>query len=236
MNARLRRLFVKFDLTITTAMKQLFLIILFAALISSCASQSQLIETNDPYKKIENAKLVQYVTAKPDDSEMRLSNGSYELTSVYLYEGSENGQSAVSLALKMEIPVRTDELDSVIFIDIDGEKIRMIANDYKYKQVASSSLINASVEEKPEDNEKLIIQSTVVNNYQIMTQCFMIPENFWVSIANSNNIGYRIYLGKEGLDIVLSKSQIKRLKCFFQLSISKRDAKTPPLPAGYKKW
>lgn len=221
-------------------MKRSYFLFLSGLFFSSCVMQSQVIETSDPYKKVENAKLIQYLMAKSADQETGLISGQdYQVGCNYLYEGQDDGKSMVSLDLKMETPISTDPLDSVMFFDLDGEKFRMVASDRDRKQFIISSEEPSTSEVKKEDDGKVNtqVQSVIINNnYQMMSHRFIIPESLWVSIANTEKIKLRIYLGKEGYDIRLNQAQTDRLKLFFQLSICKRDAKTPPLPEGYKKW
>lgn len=221
-------------------MKRSFLLFLSGLFFNSCVMQSHVIETNDSYKKVENAKLIQYLMAKSADQETGLiSRQDYQIGCNYLYEGKDDGKSNVSLELKMETPISTDPLDSVMFFDLDGEKFRMVASDREHKQFIKSSEESSTSEVKKEDDGKVKtqVQSVIItNNYQLMSHRFIIPESLWVSIANTETIKLRIYLGKEGYDIRLNQAQMDRLKLFFQLSICKRDAKTPPLPEGYKKW
>jgi hypothetical protein len=202
--------------------------------------QSRLIETTDPYKKMENTKLVQYLMARSADQNTGLVTGQdYQVGCTYLYEGSDDGKSNVTLELKLETPVSTNPLDSVMFFDLDGEKFRMVASDRELKPFVKSSEKTSTSEVKKDDkgNDKTQVQSVIINNnYQLMLHRFSIPESLWISIANTKKIKLRIYLGKEGYDIRLNQAQMNRLKLFFQLSICKRDAKTPPLPEGYKKW
>jgi hypothetical protein len=214
-------------------MKRSYLLFLSGLFFSSCVMQSHVIETSDSYKKVENAKLIQYLMAKSADQETGLISGQdYQVGCTYLYEGKDDGKSNVSLELKMETPISTNPLDSVMFFDLDGEKFRMVAIDNGYQQlVKSSEATSQSVDRKDENGkDETIVQSVIVNNnYQLMSHRFTIPESLWVSIANAKNIKLRIYLGKEGFNIRLNQAQMNRLKLFFQLSICKRDAKTPPL-------
>lgn len=221
-------------------MNRYYLLFFAGLFFSSCVMQSRVIESNDSYKKIENVKLIQYLMAKSVDRENVLISGQdYQVSCNYLYEGKDDGKSNVSLELKMETSMITGPLDSVMFFDLDGEKFRMIANDLEHKQFIRTAEETSTSEEKKEVDGKVSTQVQPViinNNYQLMSHCFIIPESLWISIANTEKIKLRIYLGKEGYDIRLNQAQTDRLKLFFQLSISKRVAKTPPLPEGYKKW
>lgn len=232
--------FVKLDILKTIAMRQLIILLLFGSFFSSCVTQTKVIETSDPYKKVENAKLIQYLTARSADQETGLIAGqNYPVSCTYLFEEMNDGKSSVTLEIKMETPISTDPLDSVAFLNLDGEKFRMVASERDRKQFIISSEESSTSEVKKEDDGKVKTQVQpviITNNYQLMSHRFIIPESLWVSIANTEKIKLRIYLGKEGYDIRLNQAQTDRLKLFFQLSICKRDAKTPPLPEGYKKW
>jgi hypothetical protein len=78
--------------------------------------------------------------------------------------------------------------------------------------------------------------STENNTYQLMKREFIVPENLWVPIVHSQEIVYRLYLGKDGIDVKLNASEIIKLKEFFQKAIQQRDADRPPVPEGQKKW
>lgn len=221
-------------------MKRSFLILLSGIFLSSCVMQSRLVETNDPYKNIDNVRLIQYLIAKSADRGSGLISGQdYQVGCNYLFEGKADGISNVSLELKMKTPISTDPLDSLMFLDLDGEKFRMLSNDYESGQFMNYSEDTGTSEVKVKDAGKVKtkVQPLILNdNYQLMSHRFNIPESLWVSIVNTQTIKLRIYLGKEGFDIQLNEAQTNRLKLFFQRSIDKRDANTPPLPEGYKKW
>jgi hypothetical protein len=221
-------------------MRQLIILPLCAFLFVSCLSQTKIIETSDRYKKVENVKLIQYLRAKSADRDAGTGVWQeYPVACTYFFEGSEDGKSSIIIEVKMETPVSTDPMDSVMFLNLDGERFRMVADNYKSRQfILSSEAKNTIVESKSENGkEEKVIQSVVLNNnYQLMVQRFVIPESLWISIANTEKMEIRIYLGKEGFDISLNQAQVKRMQMFFQLSICKRDDKIPPFPEGYKKW
>lgn len=85
------------------------------------------------------------------------------------------------------------------------------------------------------DNEKIRIVSED-NSYQLMTRQFIVPENLWISIANSKTVLYRLYIGKDGIDVKLNLSETAKLKKFFNQAIQRRDAIIPAIPEGQKKW
>lgn len=78
---------------------------------------------------------------------------------------------------------------------------------------------------------KLLADSSQPQRFQ-----FLVPHSLWVSIANSNTIGYQIHLGKKGYTIKLSKANENRLRNFFRRSLSIEEQKKPPIPEGRMKW
>jgi hypothetical protein len=78
--------------------------------------------------------------------------------------------------------------------------------------------------------------STENNSYQLMKREFIVPENLWVAIANSKEIFYRLYVGKEGVDAKLNASETAKLKEFFIEAIMRQDADLSTVPEGQKKW
>jgi len=170
----------------------------------------------------------------------------------YLFQQIEKGKSILFAEFQMTTPLGADELDSILYFDLDHEKVKLISSEYKYKQFdSSSSSATTSTTVENKTNEKGVKStepsktvkttttqtiSTENNSYQLMKREFIVPENLWVSIANSKEIFYRLYVGKEGVDVKLNASEIAKLKEFFIQAIMRQDADMPPLPEGQKKW
>jgi hypothetical protein len=124
-----------------------------------------------------------------------------------------------------------------MFLVLDDEKIRLSSDKYTYKEFVSTSEQSAA-ETKEKSNEKTENESRTVivsGTDQMMNRLFKIPQNLWVPIANAEKVLYRFYLGKDGYDVKITQSDIKKLREFFALAICKRDALTPALPNGEKK-
>ena len=85
------------------------------------------------------------------------------------------------------------------------------------------------------DNEKIRIVAER-DSSQLKSRLFMVPENLWISIANSQTVLYRLYLGKEEIDVKLNPSEVTQLKELFNQAIEWRDANFPALPEGQKNW
>ncbi|MBA4408317.1 MAG: hypothetical protein Q8S54_14255 [Bacteroidota bacterium] len=182
---------------------QLFLFILF---LFSCATTNRIIEIEDSFKEIKGIKLVQNLKAY--SSEKTGSFGGikyYNLNLSYLFEKQKNGQSILNAEFQMTTPVSPGELDSILFLNLDHEKIKLISTEYKY-------------------------------NGKLMKRKFVVPENLWISIANSQEIFYRVDVGNEGIDVRLTASETLKVKEFFNRAIQQREAGQPPVPDGQKKW
>jgi len=85
------------------------------------------------------------------------------------------------------------------------------------------------------DGEKIEIAHYKGDTIQLKSNLFIVPENLWVSIANTEKIQYRFYIGKDGIDIKLNPAETAKLKEFLLKAIQLRDANLPPVPEGLKK-
>jgi len=85
------------------------------------------------------------------------------------------------------------------------------------------------------DGEKIEIAAFKDGATQIKSRQFIVPENLWISIANSEKIQYRFNIGKEGVDIKLNPAETAKLKEFLLKAIQLRNANLPPIPEGLKK-
>jgi hypothetical protein len=85
------------------------------------------------------------------------------------------------------------------------------------------------------DGEKVEIAAFKDGTIQLKSHQFSVPENLWISIANSKQIQYRFNIGKEEIDIKLNPTETVKLKEFLLKAIQLRDANLPPVPEGLKK-
>lgn len=86
------------------------------------------------------------------------------------------------------------------------------------------------------DNEEIRIDSLKRGNNQLTVRQFIIPENLWVSVANSQNIQFQLYVGKEEIDVKPDASETAAMKELFDRAIQIRNANIPAIPEGLKKW
>lgn len=219
-------------------MKQSIFLFWTVFFLSSCVTRSHLVEINDPYKEIKGIKLMQNLIGKSDEKNASI-NGTryYSISFAYDLEIKKNESALLTLNVQTQTPIRADELDSVIFIDLDNEKIKLVSSDSSKKKIGKKSTTASSVADATDDKkEERIITTTAENvSYQLMFHQYIIPENLWVSIANTGKIQYRLYIGKEGIDVKLNLTETAKLKEFLNKSIKLRNANLPPIPEGLKK-
>ena len=219
-------------------MKQSILLLWTAFFLSSCVSRSHMVEINDPYKEIKGIKLMQNLIGTSVEKNASI-NGSryYSVSFSYVLEIKKNELALLTLGIQTQTPIRADELDSVIFINLDNEKIKLISSDSNLKKIGkrpnTTSSVNIATDDKKE--EQIVTTTTENGNYQLMFHQYKIPENLWVSIANTEKIQYRLYIGKEGIDVKMNLAQTDKLKEFLNNSMRLRDANLPPTPEGLKK-
>jgi|GEM_PF-839331 len=234
-------------------MKKLLLFLILGLLLASCSTVNKIVEVDDSFKGIKTIKLKQ----EPDAlsvTEKSILGGRYSYTTkVRLNSEAKSGEiPTVVISFELVTGIRADELDSVLFFDLDQEKIKITSVNYSYKQFqrsSSSELTTTSTESKTESKNTNLGQKTTPaktvttqtsttesGTYQLMSRRFIIPENLWIPIVHSKRISYRIYLGYEGIDVKLSPSENARLKEFFNRVIQQRDKVSSGIPEGKMKW
>lgn len=85
------------------------------------------------------------------------------------------------------------------------------------------------------DGEKIEITASKDGATHIKLRQFVVPENLWISIANTEKIQYLLYFGKEEIVVPLNGKQTRKLKEFLVEAMQLRDANLPPIPEGLKK-
>jgi hypothetical protein len=216
-------------------MKRLLLELSVVMLMSSCVTRSHLVEINDPYKEIKGIRLMQNVNGRSADKAASINVSQYySISYAYTFEIKEGNQLVLSLDIQMQTPIRTDEFDSVMFLNLDNEKIRFVATDYKFKKFNKSFNTTSSLSSPAACAEREL--TTENGSYQLMSHQFPVPENLWVSLAyTAKKIKYRLYIGKEGIDVKLNPAETKKLKEFFSQAIKRRNESHPAIPEGQKK-
>ena len=234
-------------------MKKLLFFLISGLLFTACSTVNKIVELDDSFKGIKTIKLSQ----NPDAfsvTEKSVLGGRYSYTTkISLISEAKSGESpSVVISFELLTGIRTDELDSILFFDLDQEKIKITSTNYSYKQFqrsSSSESTTTSTESKTENKntgseQKTTPAKTVTTKtsttesgtYQLMSRRFSVPENLWIPIVHSNRISYRIYLGNEGIDVKLTSLENNRVKDFFNRVIQQRDKVHQPIQDGKMKW
>ena len=217
-------------------MKQSILFGIVLLFLSSCVSTSHLVEINDSYKEIKGIKLMQNLIGKSAEKNASInSNKYYSVSFAYKSEVKKTESASLTLEIQTQTPIRVDDLDSVIFINLDNEKIKLGSSDSSQKKIGKRSNTTSYFETDNRKEEQIVTTTTENGNYQLMFHQYIIPENLWISIANTEKIQYRFYIGKEGIDVKLNLAQTIKLKEFLNNSMHLRNANLPPTPEGLKK-
>lgn len=223
-------------------MRNLLFVFLAAFLLNSCVSATRIAEVEDQYKESNKMKLAFVPNAFCEETiEGIQSRTRYSVNSTYLFEQKKEGRPTLTLDIQLVTAVSNKELDSVLFLNLDGEKIKLTSSSYQYKEFDHSSSTTQNTRENEGTADKsatkeILQTTTTVSNHQLMNRIFVIPENLWISIARSKNVQYRIYLGDEGIDVIPTGAQNRKLNYFYEMAICKRDAKFPQVPEGQMKW
>ena len=206
--------------------------------LTSCVSTSHLVEINDPYKETKGIKLMQNLIGISAEKNASINGNKYlSVSFAYTLEIKKSEPASLTLEIQTQTPIRADELDSILFINLDNEKIKLVSADSRLKMNGKRPNTTSSVNIAPDDKKGEQIVTTTIENgsYQLMFHRYIIPENLWFSIANTQDIQYRLYIGKEGIDVKLNFVQTEKLKIFLTRSMQLRDANLPPTPEGLKK-
>ncbi len=211
---------------------------------TSCAMSNRIREIHDPYKGINGLRL--YQTPKAFSSEKIATVYGravlYPLSTTYLYEEAGKNRPTVSADFQMRVPVGSDDLDSVLFFNLDGEKIRISVDRLKKNRFHENSSTSTTVipvpalkGDKAADKTNTLL-TTTTESYQLMALKFAVPENLWASVAGSKEIQFRFYLGKEGIDVKLNLNETTKLREFFSQAGVRCNTLFPAIPEGKKKW
>lgn len=219
-------------------MKHSFLILAILFLFTSCISGSRMVEHNDKFKEIKGIKLIQSLIACSVDKATTISGHYYyPVSAIYILEIKKSESPLLSLDIQFRAPARPEELDSVMFFELDGEKIRIVSDKFKFSHYGRNTDSSTNtILPKLDEPKNAKTKTTEKGKSKLKARQFIIPENLWVSIANTKAIKYRLYIGKEGFDVNLKAAETTKLKEFFLRAMQMRDASLPPVPEGQKKW
>ena len=201
-------------------MKPFIVILLAACIFTSCASTNRIIEKNNSKKDGKSFRLIQNPKAHTaEKSRNTLINQFFNIQTTYLFEEQTDQKPIVMLEFLIQNPIQIGKTDSVLFLRLDNENIRIISNKNNLKMAEITKL---------SDNYK--------ENNKLITNQFIIPENLWLSVANSGTIIYKLNSGNVGIEIKLDPVETIKVKEFFSQAMQCRLEIIPLVPAGKSKW
>jgi len=181
-----------------------------AILIVSCATTNRIIDTQDDFKGVSGFKLIQTPKARWADTN---SYGELNVKLNYIYEESKNSSPILRIDVQLTSSFRTSELDSIMFFDLDNEKIKIVSKNYCSEQ----------------------LKSPQTNSDQLTGRNFEVLQNLWVPIVHTENIRMILYLKGKGIEVEPNQSENEKIREFLKRAIHQRDASLPPPPEGLKK-
>lgn len=227
--------------------------------IVSCGVNNRILEINDEFKEIKSYKLLQNPTASSSFNSGS-SNGyqTFTFSSAYIYEENNSLNPLITLEIKLTASVEYYLLDTVFYLMLDGEKIKLKSRNIRNFQFELSSKTETSestetIDKKTESKDEILktenkktketksivkntSSTTTTTNYQTTYQEIIIPENLWISMANASKIKYRLYMGRMGIDVNLSDSEIAKIKEFCELALKRKGEKINPKSDEIMKW
>lgn len=194
-------------------------IILYALFLTGCMTSNRITYDEGPLKSIR-------LTQSPDAFSMDVNDNLSKLPeakvlSIYRYEEKKTARPEVTVDFKLIKLFSNSMQDSVIYMNLDNENIKLIASTNN-KKTSEKNLSLSTSDKNTHAMEK---------NLQVI-----IPENLWIPIVHARNISYKISSGKEKVVIQLKKSEKIKLIEFLMRSIKYKDEKFSAIPEGQKKW
>ena len=111
-------------------MKKSIILILFVSMLTSCSIPNRIITMDDSNKKIKSFQLIQTPDAYSFGKNGPIEGRSYfNVTSTYLFEEKKIGHPEITVSFKILPPSRSNDLDSVLFYNLDGEIIKVVSKD-----------------------------------------------------------------------------------------------------------
>lgn len=223
---------------LTFIMKAIFLPVFISLILSSCSIYNRVVEFSDSYKGLNGMRLEQNPIAYSAEKIGTVwgTKQAYSFVSEFQYEQTEQKRPEIFVDFRLNSAISFDRLDSVLYFNLDDEKIKLVAGESMQKHIPEYSATTSTTDKSGENGAALTDES---GNSLVLDLRFVVPENLWVSIANASQIQYRFYKGKEGIDVKLNQKETEKLKYFFGRACTLRDAAFPAIPAnppGLKKW
>jgi hypothetical protein len=192
-------------------MKNLLQYLTILLILSACTSTNRLKMTYNKEEQQNILALKQTLQIFQDykyGDERKNSTNLNQVISVYILNETKDKRPEVMVGFNSKNSKRPFVTDSVLFILLNHERIR-INPGVNYPYMGKSGL---------------------------KTTQFIIPENLWISIVYAKSIGYLFYHENNGIMFNLDLSESQKLKGLFKRAIRLRDINFQELPEGMKKW
>lgn len=197
-------------------MKPFIAILLAACIFTSCASTNRIIEINNSKKEIKGFRLIQNLKAHAaEKSSNTLINQYYNIKTACLFEEQTDQKPVVTLEFHFATSVQAVKLDSVMYLKLDNEAVRIVSN-----------VITQEISEN----------TSAANKNSLILAQFTIPENLWLSVANSRSIVYKLSCVNIGIEIKPDSLETAIVKEFFNKAMQRRLEIIPLVPSGSAKW
>ncbi len=191
-------------------MKPIFILIASITLLSACSNINRILTIDDDFKNEKSIRLIQELKSYSDEKRGRLLGPDYIVTLKTLYTKSQNLEGKVTAELTLKTEARPEELDTLIFIEADGEKFQFISSEYAAQHFVNRSVSTSTTtsvekkenEEKDDDTEKTSTTTettTTDQTLQIMKRTIEIPSNLWKQFSQAEQVRFRFYIENEGI-------------------------------------
>lgn len=195
-------------------MKRIVFLFVCACILTACSASGRLNKKGDNANGLKRVWLVQSYNvllegAKTDS----LLSAVASLSAAYLYEEKTDARPQITLTLQPEPGSLDAVFDSILYINLDKEEIKLPARFSKKGFLQNGSASDAA-----------------------LNPTYIIPENLWISVVHARELFYRVKRDGQAIALVLGKSEKEALDEFLQRAMKHMDEKFPAIPEGQVKW
>lgn len=195
-------------------MKRIVFLFVCACILTACSASGRLNKKGDNANGLKRVWLVQSYNvllegAKTDS----LLSAVASLSAAYLYEEKTDARPQITLTLQPEPGSLDAVFDSILYINLDKEEIKLPARFSKKGFLQNGSASDGA-----------------------LNPTYIIPENLWISVVHARELFYRVKRDGQAIALVLGKSEKEELDEFLQRAMKHRDEKFPAIPQGQVKW
>ncbi|SHJ66199.1 hypothetical protein SAMN05444280_12569 [Tangfeifania diversioriginum] len=201
-----------------------YFLYLFAVivLLSACSNINQIITVDDDFKNEKSIRLIQELEGYSDEKRGGLREVDYIVNLKTLYLKPDGQQGKVTAGLILKTKARPEELDSLIFIEADGEKFQFISREYAVRHFVNRSVSTTTLAQKKKDNdnEKTSTSTkttTTDHPLQIMKHTIEIPRDMWKQLSQSEQVKFRFYIEDEGVTTRFTSRDRKKFAELFKI-------------------